>query len=124
MVKIKFRPKDENIGLPIKVLSLLSRKTEAEDLDKETIEKLKQESMDKISGGKELLNLYTFNKLITKEKLKRQGEIIHYRLDFSNNGWFELYKLNYDYTKEEVEEIKNIIQSLTEIELEFDVELM
>ena len=91
-VGIKFKPKDDNVGIPVPMLEIIQNKTVAENLgDEEFDSLLKENNIDK----RDFLGMRT---LLTKRLRERNGCMIEYEFTYSD-GWYRLQKLNWSYVK-------------------------
>lgn len=109
IVGIKFRPLDENIGIPIKMLDSIEKKTIAEELSDEEIEKIKQDNnFDDSFNVEKVTKLYDF---FIKRIREKNGCMIEYRFLYKD-GWYKLEKYNCEMIEEEIDFIQEYVKNV------------
>lgn len=104
VVGIKFKPKDDNVGIPVPILETIQNKTVAENLgDGEFDSLLKENNIDK----KDLLGMRT---ILTKRLREKNGCMIEYEFTYID-GWYRLQKFNCERVQSEIEYITEFVRN-------------
>ncbi len=104
VVGVKFKPKDDNVGIPVPMLETIQNKTVAERLGDEEYESLLRENnIDK----KDFLGMRT---LLTKRLREKNGCMIEYKFTYSD-GWYRLEKFNCERVQSEIEYITEFVKN-------------
>lgn len=104
-VGIKFKPKDDNVGIPVPMLEAIQNKTVAENLgDEEFDNLLKENNIDK----KDLLGMRT---LLIKRLREKNVCMIEYKFTYSD-GWYRLEKFNCERVQSEIEYITEFVSNV------------
>lgn len=104
VVGIKFKPKDDSVGIPVPMLETIQNKTVAENLgDEEFDNLLKENNIDK----KDLLGMRT---ILTKRLREKNGCMIEYKFTYSD-GWYRLEKFNCERVQSEIEYITEFVRN-------------